>query len=270
MANYRYKTAEIEAMKKDILTHCECETSPDRNGNKSAWRLRLILEGMAMCCRCSKREEARRYRKLALFERLTANDMPNWQTEPTQPATPAEMPQISTKTAETVNVSAEKKNEPETAKYRIFRYRSDNFEKVTIGDKSQCRVICILSTFKGKSYIEIGNTTIGVGTGGQQFIEVSQSITDMSDAELIDIMLNTKVSHNIYEDKIYPYSYFVNGDTRQPPKNAPQSRKASPAVNCHSDTENAGNRTKTAKFNCTKVSYSSTLHNTQCIKYGNG
>lgn len=102
MANYRYKTAEIEAMKKDILTHCECETSPDRNGNKSAWRLRLILEGMAMCCRCSKREEARRYRKLALFERLTANDMPNWLTEPTQPATPAEMPQISTETAEAV------------------------------------------------------------------------------------------------------------------------------------------------------------------------
>lgn len=107
MANYRYKTAEIEAMKKDILIHCECETSPDRNGNKSAWRLRLILEGMAMCCRCSKREEARRYRKLALFERLTTNDMPNWSTEPTQPATPAETPQISTETAEAKNVSAE-------------------------------------------------------------------------------------------------------------------------------------------------------------------
>lgn len=115
MANYRYKTAEIEAMKKDILTHCECETSPDRNGNKSAWRLRLILEGMAMCCRCSKREEARRYRKLALFERLTTNDMPNWLTEPTQPATTAEMPQISTETAEAVNVSAEGEKREETA-----------------------------------------------------------------------------------------------------------------------------------------------------------
>lgn len=94
-------------MKKDILIHCECETTPDSNGNKSAWRLRLILEGMAMCCRCSKREEASRYRKLALFERLTTNDMPNWSTEPTQPATPAEAPQISTESAEATNVSAE-------------------------------------------------------------------------------------------------------------------------------------------------------------------
>lgn len=133
MENYRYKTAEIEAMKKDILTHCESETTPDRNGNKSAWRLRLILEGMAMCCRCSKREEARRYRKLALFERLTANDMPNWLTEPTQPAMPAETPQISTETAEATNVSTEGEKKHGTAKYRFTLNEIEEMKQQILG-----------------------------------------------------------------------------------------------------------------------------------------
>lgn len=119
MANYRFKTAEIEAMKKNILTHCKYEREPDRHGNKSAWRLRLVLEGYVMCCRCSKREEARRLRELALYEKLTENDLPNWQDEPTQPATPTETPQISTETAEAVNVSAEGEKEAERAEIAI-------------------------------------------------------------------------------------------------------------------------------------------------------
>ena len=75
---YKFRAAEVEAMKKDIEGHCTFETVPDKHGNKSAWRLRLVLSGLAMCCRCSKREEARRYRKLALYESLTYNDMPIW------------------------------------------------------------------------------------------------------------------------------------------------------------------------------------------------
>lgn len=102
MANYRLKTAEIEAMKKNILTHIEREAE-----TKTAWRLRCAIEGQLMCCRPSKREAARLERELALYEKLTKNDLPNWQSEPTQPATPTETPQISTETAETVNVSAE-------------------------------------------------------------------------------------------------------------------------------------------------------------------
>ena len=109
MANYRFKTAEIEAMKKNILTHIEREAE-----TKTAWRLRCAIEGQLMCCRPSKREAARLERELALYETLTKNDLPNWQGEPTQPATPTETPRISTETAETVNVSAEGEKEAET------------------------------------------------------------------------------------------------------------------------------------------------------------
>ncbi len=89
MANYRFKTAEIEAMKKNILTHIEHEAE-----TKTAWRLRCAIEGLLMCCRPSKREAARLERELALYEKLTKNDLPNWQSNPTQPATPTETPRI--------------------------------------------------------------------------------------------------------------------------------------------------------------------------------
>lgn len=110
MANYRFKTAEIEAMKKNILTHIEREAE-----TKTAWRLRCAIEGQLMCCRPSKRDAARLERELALYEKLTKNDLPNWQSEPTQPATPTETPQISTEAAEVTNVSTEggnAENEP--------------------------------------------------------------------------------------------------------------------------------------------------------------
>ncbi len=110
MANYRFNTAEIEAMKKNILTHIEHETD-----TKTAWRLRCAIEGQLMCCRPSKREAARLRRELALYEKLTKSDLPNWQSEPTQPSTPAETPRISTEAAETVNVSAERENAAERA-----------------------------------------------------------------------------------------------------------------------------------------------------------
>lgn len=105
MANYRFKTAEMEAMKQNILTHVENETE-----TKTAWRLRCAIEGQLMCCRPSKRRAAQLERELALYEKLTRNDLPNWQDEPTRPATPTEMPRISTETAEAVNVSTEGEN----------------------------------------------------------------------------------------------------------------------------------------------------------------
>lgn len=121
MANYRFKTAEIEAMKKNILTHIEHESE-----TKTAWRLRCAIEGRLMCCRPSKREAARLERELALYEKLTKNDLPNWQSEPTQAATPSETPQISTENAERVNVSAEEEKEAERAgnkPYYAHRWR---------------------------------------------------------------------------------------------------------------------------------------------------
>lgn len=73
MANYRFKTAEIEAMKQNILTHIEHETE-----TKTAWRLRCAIEGQLMCCRPSKREAARLERELALYNSLTVDNLPNF------------------------------------------------------------------------------------------------------------------------------------------------------------------------------------------------
>lgn len=121
MANYRFKTAEIEAMKKNIITQIEHETE-----TKTAWRLRCAIEGQLMCCRPSKREAARLERELALYESLTKNDLPNWQTEAAQAAQATETPQISTQTGEAVNVSVEGEKGTERADnkpYYTHRWR---------------------------------------------------------------------------------------------------------------------------------------------------
>lgn len=133
MANYRFKAAEIEAMKKNILTHIEREAE-----TKTAWRLRCAIEGQLMCCRPSKRDAARLERELALYEKLTKNDLPNWQSEPTQPATPTETPQISTESAETVIVSAEGEKAAERAenkpkrKIQYFHYTPEQLKRYII------------------------------------------------------------------------------------------------------------------------------------------
>lgn len=125
MANYRFKAAEIEAMKKNILTQIEHEAE-----TKTAWRLRCAIEGQLMCCRPSKREAARLERELALYEKLTKNDLPNWQGESTQSATPTETPRISTETAETVNVSAEGEKGAEKAIYAFISKAETILDKI--------------------------------------------------------------------------------------------------------------------------------------------
>lgn len=74
---YRFRPAEIEAMKEIITTHCECEYKHE--GIYSAWRLRVVLQGKLYCCCPSKREAAKLERELWLFESLTDNDRPNWE-----------------------------------------------------------------------------------------------------------------------------------------------------------------------------------------------
>lgn len=133
MANYRFKAAEIEAMKKNILTHIEHEAE-----TKTAWRLRCAIEGQLMCCRPSKREASRLERELALYEKLTKNDLPNWQSEPTQPATPTETPQISTEVSKVVNVSAEGEKVAQRAenapkrKIQYFHYTPEQLKRYII------------------------------------------------------------------------------------------------------------------------------------------
>lgn len=86
--NYRFRAAEIEAMKHNILTHCENEHTPDKHSNLSAWRLRLSISG-THCYTRDKRKRAAADRELALYEMLTDKDMPNFAPRATEtPRTP--------------------------------------------------------------------------------------------------------------------------------------------------------------------------------------
>lgn len=77
---YRFRKQEIEAMKGNIICHCNSERVADEHGNKSARRLRLALEMKAMCTACGKKERQKRYRALALYENLTKQDLPTFAT----------------------------------------------------------------------------------------------------------------------------------------------------------------------------------------------
>ena len=59
---YKFKENEIRVM----VEHDE---------TKTAWRLRLSLEGLAYCCKTSQKERYNRLRRLALYESLTNNDI---------------------------------------------------------------------------------------------------------------------------------------------------------------------------------------------------
>lgn len=182
MANYRFKTAEIEAMKENILTHIEREAE-----TKTAWRLRCAIEGQLMCCRPSKRDAARLERELALYEKLTKNDLPNWQSKPTQPATPTETPRISTETAEAVNVSAEGEKAAERAKYRVSRFGG---YKIIVGDREQGKVIAVLMAINGHNTIEINDESAHIATMGEKPLQIDKPIMQLSDAEVLKLIYN--------------------------------------------------------------------------------
>lgn len=195
MANYRFKTAEIEAMKKNILTHIGHE-----NENKTAWRLRCAIEGQLMCCRPSKREAARLERELALYEKLTENDLPNWRNEPTQAATPAEAPQILTETAETVNVSAEGEKEAERTEnkpYYTHRWKVlhncdlktwDKFHKKHKG--------AILIFHHGKTYTALQKEAVKVSEMCGITYQVNRHGTEV--CQFDDVVLGRIIEHGMY------------------------------------------------------------------------
>lgn len=153
MANYRFKAAEIEAMKKNILAHIENEAE-----TKTAWRLRCAIEGQLMCCRPSKREAARLERELVLYEKLTENDLPNWQSKPEQPATPTETPQISTETTETVNELAVGEKEAERAE------NNESAELLAVIKRHECGATPILFAYDSNKHI--ASATFKSSSGG--------------------------------------------------------------------------------------------------------
>lgn len=140
-----------------------------------------------MCCRPSKREAARLERELALYEKLTENDLPNWQSEPTQAATSTETPQISPETAGTVNVSAEGEKEAQRAKYRVSRFGG---YKIIVGDRRQGGVIAVLKHVNNKNLIEISDDAAGIATMGEKPLLIDKPIMQLSDAEVLELIYN--------------------------------------------------------------------------------
>jgi len=76
MTKYRFSAQEIAQMKESILMTAKAETEL-KDGKKTAWRLRLVLEGLVGLSQ-SERTRKINARKLALYESLTTNDLPNW------------------------------------------------------------------------------------------------------------------------------------------------------------------------------------------------
>lgn len=73
---YIFRASEISDMKQLILTHCTKEREPDKVG--TAWRLGVVLFGLANCTGCSKREREKAKREYALYLQLTELYLPKW------------------------------------------------------------------------------------------------------------------------------------------------------------------------------------------------
>lgn len=214
MANYRFKTAEIEAMKKNILTHIEREAE-----TKTAWRLRCAIEGLLMCCRPSKREAARLERELALYEKLTKNDLPNWQGEPTQPATPTETPQISTETAETVNVSAEGEKEAERAENKPTATEVVQMVKIELAKNKVMRTAWHLE-FPDGTVCDVRHKCTVAGCDFYEYTETRNGEEAFKDYKATERDITLYIYQRLDLDVIQP----------------PQSSEAPQTVECTTDT----------------------------------
>lgn len=98
-----------------------------------------------------------------------------------------ETPKISTKTAETANVSVEGEKEAERAKYRVFRVGS---YKIIIGDRRQGGVIAVLKHVNNKNLIEISDDAAGIATMGEKPLLIDKPIMRLSDAEVLELIYN--------------------------------------------------------------------------------
>ena len=66
-----------------------------------------------------------RFKVVGEFEYVHKTEIKDWRIVADNAATPSETPQISTETAETVNVSVEGENEPQAAKYKPYTTRAE-------------------------------------------------------------------------------------------------------------------------------------------------
>lgn len=103
------------------------------------------------------------------------------------PATSTERPQISTETAETVNVSAEGENAAERAKCCISRIGG---YKIIVGDREQGKVIAVLMAVNGHNTIEINDESAHIATMGEKSLQIDKPIMQLSDTEVLELVYN--------------------------------------------------------------------------------
>lgn len=99
--------------------------------------------------------------------------------------TPTETPQISTKTAETVNVSTEGENAAERTEYRVSRFGD---YKIIVGDRVQGKVIAVLMSVNGHNTIEINEESAHIATMGEKPLRIDKPIMQLSDAEVLELI----------------------------------------------------------------------------------
>lgn len=135
-------------------------------------------------------------------------------------ATPTETPQISTKTAETVNVSAEGENKAERAKYRVSRVGG---YKIIVGDREQGKVIAVLMAVNGHNTIEINDESAHISTTGEKLLQIDKPIMQLSDAEVLELIYGSMQPPQPSEA---PHTVECTTDTPKPRETArkPQNR----------------------------------------------
>ena len=110
--------------------------------------------------------------------------------EAEQPAQPAETPQISTETAEMVNVSAEGEKEAERPQYRVWRFAKPNYAQIIVSDYSQWKVVAVLSFVWGKTQIEVSDDVANIHTIGKKELTIDKPLTELTDAEVLELIYN--------------------------------------------------------------------------------
>lgn len=125
------------------------------------------------------------FKVVGKFEYVHKTEIKDWRIVADNAATPAETPQISTQTAETVNVSAEGEEVAERAEYRVSRFGD---YKIIVGDREQGKVIAVLMSVNGHNTIEINDESANIATMGEKPLQIDKPIMQLSDAEVLELI----------------------------------------------------------------------------------
>lgn len=156
-----------------------------RLSSKYAQRIHWYVYNFLFCLR-NKLQTEKDYREGKYGSKGQAYFMETEQ----QPSTPTETPRISTKTAETVNVSDEGDNAAERAQYRVWRFAKPNYAQIIVSDYSQWKVVAVLSFVWGKTQIEVSDDVANIHTIGKKELTIDKPLTELTDAEVLELIYN--------------------------------------------------------------------------------